>query len=261
MPKKRSKPPMPQMRRKSTFVPGGPLRGAAAASHARRQEAENAVVPVVTDESGAFTATALQRVTKLASLDKSEATIANAVGLTAKAFAQALRVNEALAKAYEIGNGLARDFYVDRLRKHGKKFFISDIFAAKALHSLSDAPAPDRGSERSPVTIVFNDAKSVEDWARHRPASAIDFENRHRPQPQVIDARPSDPEPLSTPTAFRDPPATPPPPKAAEPERYSPGDAGKFYPSGSRKEHMADRNAHQKINDSFAAISRTTKRR
>ena len=107
----------------------------------------------IADPDGAFTPAALAKVTKLASLDKSPATIATSLGLTVKAFNVAVRDNPALANALEVGIGLARDFLVDRLRKHGKKFFVSDIFAAKSLHGLTDAADTEASS---PMQVVVN---------------------------------------------------------------------------------------------------------
>ena len=120
-----------------------------------------AALPVMTDPDGEYTPAQLAQVTKLASLDRSNATIATSLGMTTKDFSAALRLNAALANAMECGTGLARDFYVDRLRAQGKRMFVPNIYCAKSLHGLSDAAADTDNSGRR-IQIVLPGALPAE---------------------------------------------------------------------------------------------------
>jgi len=117
------------------------------------------------------TADGYKLATKLASLDKSDSTIAHALGVSVPTFLAMKRRDPKLAEALDYGKGLARDSYIAALQEHGKTNLVAHIFLLKGLHGVQEGTPPE--SQRSNVTIVLPGAPSLVDY---RPPKLIEHD-------------------------------------------------------------------------------------
>lgn len=101
-------------------------------------------------------------VTKLASLDKAESTIFNALGISGPCWYAMKKRDPKLLAALEHGRGLARDTYVAALQRHGKRSFIPHIFMLKSLHGLTEGAPPE--SQQPNIVINLPSAQSLANY-------------------------------------------------------------------------------------------------
>lgn len=108
-------------------------------------------------------------VTKLAALDKAQATIAHAVGISSPTWHAMLKRDPKLVEAYERGKAQARDTYVAVLQRQGKKAFVPNMFLLKTLHSFIEGAQPD--AAHTNITINLPGAAPL---AEYRPPKLIE---------------------------------------------------------------------------------------
>jgi hypothetical protein len=89
----------------------------------------------------------------LASLDLSNATIADALGLTVAAFAQLRKDDPVIANALAVGRGKAEDRLIRNLQRLAKHNFVPSISMLKARHGYREADPETEGGNH--VTIVI----------------------------------------------------------------------------------------------------------
>jgi hypothetical protein len=118
-----------------------------------------------------LTDAALQVVVDLASADKSESTIAHAVGVSTVTWTALKRRDPRVVDALEYGRGLARDAYIEQLQKHGKQNFVPLVFLLKGLHGVTEGAPPE--TLRPSITINLAGAAPL---ATYTPPKLIEQE-------------------------------------------------------------------------------------
>jgi hypothetical protein len=118
----------------------------------------NSVHPVKT-----ITRDGYKVIEELAALDKAEATMATAIGVSPPTWQALKKRDPNIRDAIERGRARARDAYVALLQRQGKKHFVPTIFLLKSLHNFSDQGQGD--DSRAPnITINLPGASRVQDY-------------------------------------------------------------------------------------------------